>query len=323
MNTTQRSNTGQVIDSTRQQKITFDSDRLKTQQRIHALILMIIIPTLGSIAAAIIAVHTGVSAIDIILLLGMYFLTSLGITLGYHRYFAHRSFQTNTTCKVILGILGSMSCQGPVIYWVSSHRRHHGYSDVAGDPHSPYIDRNRSLGWWQGFYHSHMGWTYSHELTNSFLFAKDLVIDKTVAKVNQYYYLWVLLGLLIPTTLGGLFTLSWMGVVKGLLWGGLLRLFLVHHSSWTIGSIAHIYGNSPFSNDDSSKNNFWIALPTLGEGWHNNHHAFPNSAFHGLKWWQFDITGWVIHILQFFNLAWNVKRPSPSAIEAKMTQPLF
>lgn len=278
---------------------------------------MIIIPTLGSIGLIILTLRTGINVIDIILLLGMYILTSLGITLGYHRYFAHHSFKTSTTIKVIFGILGSMSCQGPLIYWVASHRRHHRYSDISGDLHSPYINRNQPMGWWQGFYHSHMGWTYSHELTNSFLFAKDLVLDKTISTVNKYYYLWVLLGLIIPSIIEGIITWSWSGVLRGFLWGGLLRLFLVHHSSWTIGSIAHIYGSSPFSNHDNSKNNFWIALPTLGEGWHNNHHAFPNSAFHGLEWWQVDVTGLVIRTLQLLDLAWDVKRPSSSMIQAK------
>jgi stearoyl-CoA desaturase (Delta-9 desaturase) len=299
-------------------KITFESVQLKRQQKVHAILLMIIIPTLGSIAAVLVAIYSGVSLVEVSLLLVMYFLTSLGITLGYHRLFAHRSFQTSTSCKVVLGILGSMSCQGPLIYWVSSHRRHHNYSDVPGDPHSPFIDRNRPLSWWHGFYHSHMGWTYNHELTNPFVFSKDLVRDFMLVKVNKHYYTWVMLGLAIPTVLGALFLGSWMGALKGLLWGGLLRMFLVHHSSWTIGSIAHLYGKSPFKSQDKSKNNIWIALPTLGEGWHNNHHAFPNSAFHGLKWWQIDITGWVIYTLNQVGLVWDVKRPSLSSIEAKI-----
>ncbi len=299
-------------------KITFESVQLKRQQKVHAILLMIIVPTIGSIAAVLVAIYSGISLVEISLLLMMYFFTSLGITLGYHRLFAHRSFQTSTACKVILGILGSMSCQGPLIYWVSSHRRHHNYSDVPGDPHSPFIDRNQPLSWWHGLYHSHMGWTYGHELTSPFVFSKDLVRDFMLVKVNKYYYAWVVLGLFIPTVLGVMFLGSWMGGLKGFLWGGLLRMFLVHHSSWTIGSIAHLYGRSPFKSQDKSKNNIWIALPTLGEGWHNNHHAFPSSAFHGLRWWQIDITGWVIHLLNQVGLVWDVKRPSPSSIEAKI-----
>jgi stearoyl-CoA desaturase (Delta-9 desaturase) len=141
-------------------KITFDSVQLKTQQRIHAIILMIIIPTFGAISTGYVAVKTGVSLMDVSLLGTMYLLTSLGITLGYHRHFAHCAFQTHPICRIMIGILGSMSCQGPLIYWVSSHRRHHRYSDIPGDPHSPYVDKNQSLGWWKGLYHSHMGWTY-------------------------------------------------------------------------------------------------------------------------------------------------------------------
>jgi stearoyl-CoA desaturase (Delta-9 desaturase) len=297
--------------------ITFESNKLKQQQRVHALVLMILIPTIGSAATAVSILFLGVNLVDICLLASMYFLTSLGITLGYHRYFAHASFKTNVPFSVVLGILGSMSCQGPLIYWVSSHRRHHRLSDLPGDPHSPYIDKDHSLSWLQGLFHSHMGWTYSHELTNPFFFARDLVNDAIISKVNKYYYIWMLLGILFPTLLGGIILGTWIGMLKGFLWGGLLRMFLVHHSSWTIGSIAHIFGTTPFDSQDKSKNNIWIALPTLGEGWHNNHHAFPNSAFHGLKWWQIDITGLVIQVLELFGLIWDVKKPSKSAIELK------
>jgi stearoyl-CoA desaturase (Delta-9 desaturase) len=297
--------------------ITFESNKLKQQQRVHALVLMILIPTIGSVATAVSILFLGVNLVDICLLASMYFLTSLGITLGYHRYFAHASFKTSVPFSVVLGILGSMSCQGPLIYWVSSHRRHHRLSDLPGDPHSPYIDKDHSLNWLQGLFHSHMGWTYSHELTNPFFFAKDLVNDAVISKVNKYYYIWMLLGILFPTLLGGIILGTWIGMLKGFLWGGLLRMFLVHHSSWTIGSIAHIFGTTPFDSQDKSKNNIWIALPTLGEGWHNNHHAFPNSAFHGLKWWQIDITGLVIQVLELFGLIWDVKKPSKSAIELK------
>jgi stearoyl-CoA desaturase (Delta-9 desaturase) len=144
-----------------------------------------------------------------------------------------------------------------------------------------------------------------------------MVQDAPIAWVNRNYYSWVLLGLIVPSVIEGMVTVTWLGALKGLLWGGLLRMFLVHHSSWTIGSVAHIYGKTPFFSHDKSKNNLWIALPTLGEGWHNNHHAFPNSAFHGLQWWQFDVTGWVIRVMQLLGLAWEVKRPTLAMMEAK------
>ena len=314
------SSTPQIEVSTGSRKksnITIHSTQLKNLQWIHAVILMTVIPFLGSIVAMALALHSGISLLEVGLLFAMYILTYCGITVGFHRCFSHRAFQTNSFCRIILGILGSMSCQGPLIYWVSTHRRHHQYSDVPGDPHSPYLHAGRSLGWFEGLWHSHMGWTFRHEITNILSFGKDLLRDPAILKINQLYYVWVLLGLVIPAAIEGLVTWTWMGAFQGFLWGGLVRLFLVHHSSWTIGSIAHIYGKSPFKSNDSSKNNIWLAIPTLGDSWHNNHHAFPSSAFHGLEWWQFDFSGWVIRGLEKLGLAWDVKVPTPKMIEAK------
>ena len=299
-------------------KITInDSPQLKTIQWFHAVVLMILIPSFGLVVAIALAMRYGISLMEIGLLFSMYVLTSCGITVGYHRLFSHHAFKTNIACQVILGILGSMACQGPLIYWVSSHRRHHQYSDLPGDPHSPYLHKEQSLNSFHGLWHSHMGWTFSHGITNTFLFAKDLLQNPIISKVNQLYYVWVLLGLAIPTLLGGVITWTWMGALKGFLWGGLVRLFLVHHSSWTIGSISHICGDRPFETKDQSRNNIWLAIPTMGESWHNNHHAFPNSAFHGLESWQIDLSGWVIRLLNKIGLAWDVKVPTKLMMEAK------
>lgn len=303
--------------SSKSSQITLKSAQLKTLQLIHALGLMIIIPTLGSIVAIAVALRSGIGPIEVGLLLIMYILTFCGITVGYHRHFSHRAFQANTACRVILGILGSMACQGPVIYWVSSHRRHHQYSELPGDLHSPYLIGDRNLGWFHGLWHSHIGWTYSHEITNTFSFAKDLLRDPVISKVNRLYYVWVLLGLAIPTVLEGVMTWTWMGALNGFLWGGLVRLFLVHHSSWTIGSIAHIYGSRSFDTHDQSRNNIWLAIPTFGESWHNNHHAFPNSAIFGLELSQIDLGGWVIRALEKVGLVWDVKVPTAEIIKAK------
>lgn len=299
--------------------ITIKSDRLKTQQRIHG-IANALVPFLGSVAAIGMAVQIGVSAVDIGLFFLMYYLTQVGGTVGFHRHFAHCAFQAHTSIRVILAILGSMSAQGPLTYWVATHRRHHKYADSYGDPHSPYVKEDKKLSFWEGLWHSHIAWTFNHELTNSFLFAKDMIQDPLMAKISKLYYFWMLLGLMIPAVLGGLLTGTWMGVLSGFLWGGCLRIFIQHHiGTWTIGSLAHIWGSRPYNTSpgEQSRNNIWLAIPTGGEMWHNNHHAFPNSAMLGLEWWQIDTGGWLIRILEKLGLVWDVKVPTESMKEAR------
>lgn len=298
------------------QVITIKSDRLKRQQEIHG-ISNLIIPLLGSFAALILAVQIGVSAVDIWLLLIMYFLTAIGVTVGLHRHFAHCSFQAHQTVKIILAVLGSMAAEGPLNYWVATHRRHHKYSDTPGDPHSPFIKEDKKLGFLEGLWHSHVGWTFNHELTNTFIFAKDMVRDPIMNKISQLYYLWLFLGVAIPGVIGGMISGTWMGALTGTLWGGFLRIFLQHHLGfWTVGSLAHLLGNRPFHTDDYSRNNLWVALFTCGE-WHNNHHAFPNAAIHSFQWWQLDMGGLVIQLLEKLGLVWDLKMPTDKMIAAK------
>ncbi|MGK7872422.1 MAG: acyl-CoA desaturase [Xenococcaceae cyanobacterium] len=297
-------------------KITIENDYLRALQRRFAL-ATILTPFLGSILAIAMAFQFGIGAVEIGLLVSMYTLTMLGITVGFHRYFTHCAFQTNTVVRVILAILGSMSAQGPVIQWASIHRRHHKYSDRPGDPHSSHRYVGDRWGWLRGLWHGQVGWMFNSDVTNTTLFAKDLLRDPLITKVNRLYMTWVILGLAIPTVLGGVLIGSWMGALQGFLWGGLVRIFLVNHAFWTINSIAHFYGNSPFDTDDQSRNNIWLVGANFGEAWHNNHHAFPNSAMLGLKWWQIDIGGWVIRALEKVGLAWDIKVPTVGMIDAK------
>jgi len=300
--------------------LTVEQGKLRLPQKLHA-IAIIVIPTIGTLAAIILAFQIGISILDVILFLGLYILTILGISVGYHRHFSHRSFNAATPVRVFLGICGSMAAQGSISYWVSNHRRHHQYTDVPGDIHSPYYDDSRKLGKKEGFFHSHMGWTFDHQLTNPILFAKDLYRDPVVRKLNQLYYAWVLLGLALPAVIGGLATQSWMGALTGFLWGGMARLMLSYHSVNAIDSVTHIFGFQLFETHDHSRNNVWIVLPTLGEGWHNNHHAFPSSARFGFKWWQFD-PGWLfIQFLGKLGLAWHINEPAPESIEEKQFAP--
>lgn len=312
-------NTTQVeplISLSKRRKITIKSAYLRTPQLLHALVIFWI-PLLGSVVAIAIASQLGIGPVEVGLLVSIYTLTLVGITVGFHRHFTHSAFQTSTAVRVILAILGSMACQGPLIYWVSNHRRHHQYSDQPGDTHSPYFKDDERLGKLRGLWYAHSGWTFDHEITNTFMFAKDLLRDPVISKVNQLYYVWLLLGLAIPTLLGGILVGTWMGALSGFLWGGCVRLFLVYHFTNSINSITHTYGSRPFDTREKSTNNIWLVIPTGGEAWHNNHHAFPNSAIFGLEWWQIDLGGWVVRVLEKTGLAWNVKVPTTGMIEAK------
>ncbi|MDY7020229.1 MAG: acyl-CoA desaturase [Cyanobacteriota bacterium] len=305
-------------------KITIESEHLKKAQKVHALAINII-PLLGSIATMITAFYWGIGIVEVGLFLVMYILTLLGITVGFHRLFAHGSFQTNTPVKVILLILGCMAFQGPVTYWVSNHRRHHQYSDRQGDPHSPYCSEGgeQYFSQIQGLWNAQIGWMFTHQITNTLFFAKDLLRDKSIAKINELYYVWVMIGIAIPTILGGILTGTWKGLLSGFLWGGAVRLFLSYIFTNSINSITHLYGTRPFNTREQSTNNIWLAIPTLGESWHNNHHTFPNSAKFCLKWWQIDFGYWAIRFLQFMGLVWNVQYPTREMIEAKKVKALL
>lgn len=297
--------------------ITITNPQLNAMQRRVAL-LTVIVPFLGILLALVTLWRTGqLTASAISLLVVMYLLTFLGITVGFHRHFAHRAFQAKPAVRLVLGVLGSMAAQGPVLYWVSTHRRHHSHSDQEGDPHSPHLHEEGFFGELVGLWHAHIGWLFRAEITNSAYFAKELFRDPVVMTLNKRYFTWIGLGLVMPLVIGGLWQMSWSGAWNGLLWGGFVRLFLVHHATWSINSLTHLYGKRAFATRDHSTNNAWLAIPTLGEAWHNNHHAFPGSAVFGLERRQLDIGAWVIKGLEVTGLAWDVHRPSPATIAAK------
>jgi stearoyl-CoA desaturase (Delta-9 desaturase) len=290
-------------------------------ERILSLIV-VILPTIATVYAVwLLATQgKGFGAAEAWLLGVFYALTIIGIGVGYHRLFTHHAFQTPTPIRVILAVLGSMASQGPVLFWTAIHRRHHNYSDTPGDSHSPYFHKNKILNGVIGFWHSHTGWLFHHEITDWVRYIPDLLRDNAIFRVNQLYFLWVFLGLLIPTAIGGIAHHSWEGAFYGLLWGGLVRTFCVHHSTWCINSVCHIFGTQPFRSEDHARNNWIVAVLTFGEGWHNNHHAFPYAASHSFKWWQYDPNGWVIKILEACGLAWDIKKPSEKAIQAKQNE---
>ncbi len=282
-----------------------------------AIMLVIILPFLGVIAAPFFVWGWGFSWVDLGLLVGLYCITTLGVTVGYHRLFTHKSFETNIVVKAILGIMGSLALEGSLLKWVAMHRRHHQHSDTEHDPHSPHNHGRGLWGFIRGFLHSHLGWLLKGDPANLSRYVTDLRKSKTLRVVSMLFPLWVFLTMLIPAALGGLFTWSWKGALTGFIWGGLVRVFLVHHVTWSVNSACHLWGRRTFRSNDESRNNFVFGLLAMGEGWHNTHHAFPTSARHGLKWWEIDVSYGIIRFLSWIGLAWNVQVPSKVAVEQK------
>ncbi len=283
-------------------------------------LLVILIPFVGLVAAIASLWGWAFTWVELTVMLGMYFATGFGVTIGYHRLFAHRSFDTIRPIELLLGVLGSMSVQGPVLKWVAIHRRHHQYSDGPDDPHSPTHFGGGVRGVLTGFWHAHLGWMFAADPPNLSDYVKDLRADRLIRVTSKLFPVWVLLGLIIPTALAGLLTMSWTGALFGLLWGGLVRIFLVHHVTFSINSICHIWGRRRFEVHDESRNNFICGVLALGEGWHNNHHAFPSSARHGLAWWEIDVSYIMIRLMTMTGLAWQLRVPAPDAIRAKQNR---
>jgi stearoyl-CoA desaturase (delta-9 desaturase) len=290
-----------------------------TRQRVFAWIgtfVGVTAPLAGVVGAAFLLWGWGFGWVDLGLLVGMYLLTMLGITVGYHRLFTHRSLQTYRPIQVLLGILGSMAFQGPLISWVGMHRMHHQFSDAAGDPHSPHTPRKR---WWarlRGFWHAHIGWAFAPMPANAARYAGDLARDPLIRTTSNLFPLWAFLGLFIPAAVG-LAVGGWPGALTGFVWGGLVRVFLGHHVTWSVNSVCHLWGSRPYKSNDESRNNAVVGVLALGEGWHNNHHAFPSSARHGLRWWQIDISYYVIRLMVLCRLAWKVRLPSAEELAAQ------
>ena len=274
--------------------------------RIANLIVMIL-PFLGFVAVVVSLWGRGFSWVDLGLLSGMYVVTGLGITVGYHRLFTHRSFETNRAVQFVLGVFGSMALEGPLLKWAAIHRRHHQYSDTELDPHSPHRQGRGTRELLHGLWHAHLGWIFQPEPPNLSHYVKDLRQSRMLRMVSSLFVVWVAVGLLIPAVLGGLLTGTWMGAASGLVWGGLARIFLVHHVTWSVNSLCHFWGARPFPTGDESRNNPLFGALGLGEGWHNNHHAFPTSARFGLRWWQIDVGYWFIQTLVLLGLASTVR----------------
>ena len=308
--------TAQAIRPQLKKQETIINRHLRRLQRIHFAIFDII-PFLCFLLVIGLQWWYPINGLQIGLVLGMWFLTGGAISVGFHRYFSHRGFKTGKFMSSLFIIFGSMAAQGPMISWASIHRRHHEKSDLDGDPHSPNQHGQHVWGRIRGLWHAHFSWMINHEYPNPAHYVPDLLKNKSVAKHNRQYLLWVIIGLLLPTAIAALVTRSATGTLLGFLWGGPVRIFLVDHIIWSVNSVCHMFGTAPFNTQDLSRNNYWLAIPTMGESLQNNHHAFPNSPSIGLVWWQLDIGAMLIRGLAAVGLVWDLKLPSPSMIAAK------
>ena len=250
---------------------------------------------------------------DLAIFAVLYVLTGLGVTVGFHRLFTHRSFQTGPVLRAVLAILGSAAIEGPVISWVADHRKHHAFSDAPGDPHSPHVDHGVGLGGaLRGLVHAHIGWLFVHDQRGARdRYAPDLMADPVMRFVDRWFYVWAVGGVAAAFGLGFLLGGTWEAALTAALWGGAIRLMLLHHVTFSINSICHVFGRRRFKTPDESRNVFWLSLITFGESWHNNHHAFPTSARHGMGRWELDPSALVIRALARVGLAWDVVSVDP------------
>jgi stearoyl-CoA desaturase (delta-9 desaturase) len=272
--------------------------------------LFIALPTLALIATVPLAWGWGLTWTDIGLAVFFYFLCGLGVTAGFHRYFTHRAFKANRALRIALAIAGSMAFQGSIITWVADHRRHHIFTDKAGDPHSPWLCGTSAAAVIRGFWHAHLGWLFERDQTNTYRFAPDLLADPDIRRVNQQSFGWSTLSLAMPVVLGGLISWSWWGALTAFFWAGLVRIAALHHITWSTNSICHMIGNQPFTRRDRSTN-FWpLAILSMGESWHNLHHADPTCARHGVRRGQLDMTARLIWIFEKLGWAHDVRWPT-------------
>lgn len=278
----------------------------------------VVLPFLGLPAAVWLLWGQGVSGTDVAILVSLYTVTGLGIGVGYHRLLTHRAFQTYPALRYMWAILGSLALEGSVLPWVAHHRKHHVFSDHEGDPHSPHGHGSGLRGTIKGLAHAHLGWVFfGARQQDRDTYLGDLNKDRGMRLISDLFPLFAVLTFLIPAALGLALTQSWMGALTGFVWGGLVRVFFLHHVTFSINSICHFLGRRRFQTEDQSRNVFWLALPSFGESWHHNHHAFPTSANHGLRWWEIDLAGLTINGMQRLGLAWKVIEVSPETQQAR------
>jgi stearoyl-CoA desaturase (Delta-9 desaturase) len=308
--------TASAVDDVAEGLGTLGGDRQSKTEQI-VLGIFIVVPFLAVFAAIPLAWGGWFGWSDLVILTAMYVFTGLGITVGYHRLFTHKSFKPNRPVKVAAAVAGSMAIEGPVVRWVSDHRKHHKFSDREGDPHSPWRYGETVPALMKGLFYAHMGWLFDTEQTSQRQYAPDLLKDKDIVRVSRAFPWFVVASLAIPVVAGFLLTMSWQGAVTGFFWGSLVRVGLLHHVTWSINSICHAVGNRPFKSRDRSGNVWWLALPSFGESWHNLHHSDPTCARHGVLRGQIDVSARVIWIFEKLGWVSVVRWPVAERIDAK------
>jgi stearoyl-CoA desaturase (Delta-9 desaturase) len=279
----------------------------------------IVIPGLAVLAAIPVAWGWGLSWRDLVLFAVFYAISGHGITVGFHRYFTHGAFKARKSLRVSLAVAGSMAIEGPVLRWVADHRRHHAFSDKEGDPHSPWRYGSSTLGLVKGLWHAHVGWLFDPEQTNQQRFVPDLLSDRTIVFVSRSFAGISAFSFLAPAAIGYVWSgYTWQGAATAFFWASLVRVALLHHTTWSINSICHTWGKKPFSARDHSRNVWWLAIPSMGESWHNLHHADPTAARHGVLRGQLDSSARIIWTLEKLHLAYDVRWPSPERIASKL-----
>ena len=283
-------------------------------------LIAIIVPPLALLSITGLLWGVAVRPVDLITFAVLYVVCGLGITIGFHRLFSHRAFKTTRALTALWAILGSMALQGPVAQWVTDHRKHHALSDKEGDPHSPH--HGYGSGWrgvLKGLWHAQVGWLLTTKgLERGERYGRDLYADPLIRWIDRLYMVWLVLSLAIPFAVGYLVGGGSLALgFECFIWAGLLRVFVFDHLTWSVNSICHMFGRRDFATGDESRN-FWpLALPVFGEAWHNNHHAFPGSARHGLTWRQVDVSWMIIRGMERVGLVWDVKVPTAKRQETR------
>ncbi|GAA4569191.1 acyl-CoA desaturase [Planotetraspora kaengkrachanensis] len=279
-----------------------------------AVYAFVAVPLLAVVVAVPVAWGWGLGWVDVILAAFFYTVTCLGVTVGFHRYFTHGAFKAPRGVRVALAVVGSMAVQGPILHWVADHRRHHAFSDKEGDPHSPWLFGTSPAALARGFWHAHLGWVLDRDLTNQRRFIPDLLDDRDIRLVHRLFGPLTAATMILPAVLGGLLTWTWWGAVTAFFWAGLVRIALLHHVTWSVNSICHMIGDRPFTTRDKSAN-FWpLAILSMGESWHNLHHADPTCARHGVRPGQIDVSARLIWVLEKLGLVHDVRWPTPARL---------
>jgi len=279
------------------------------------------VPLLAVLAAVPVAWGGWLSWTDIAIAVVFWAVTGIGITVGYHRFFTHGSFKAGRGVKIALAIAGSLALEGSIDQWVADHRKHHKFSDEVGDPHSPWRFGTSRRAVAKGLWFAHVGWLMARERTNVDRYAPDVRDDKDLQRIARWFPAIVVATLLLPAVVGGLVTWSWAGALTAFFWAGLIRIAFVHHVTWSINSICHVFGTRPFASRDLSSNVWWLAVPSFGESWHNLHHVDPTSARHGVLRGQLDISAGLIRTLERLRLVRDVRWPRPERIVARLKDP--